>query len=147
MCWNAIELYCMGHMIEAAVAHYEVTGKTDFLEVAKKAADHIDSRFGKEKTRGIPGHEEIELALLRLFQATGETKYRDLAAYFINERGTEPNYFEVEKRRSTGHIGLWILMTGNIPRIISRYGNRTQQKDTVSGPCISIRLWRILQGS
>lgn len=93
------ELYCMGHMIEAAVAHYEVTGKTNFLEVAKKAADHIDSRFGKEKTRGIPGHEEIELALLRLFQATGETKYRDLAAYFINERGTEPNYFEVERKR------------------------------------------------
>lgn len=93
------ELYCMGHMIEAAVAHYEVTGRRDFLVVAEKMADHIEQRFGKDKVRGIPGHEEIELALLKLYRADSNVKYRDLAAYFINERGTEPNYFAEEKKR------------------------------------------------
>lgn len=93
------ELYCMGHMIEAAVAHYEVTGRRDFLVVAEKMADHIEQRFGKDKVRGIPGHEEIELALLKLYRADSNVKYRDLAAYFINERGTEPNCFAEEKKR------------------------------------------------
>ena len=66
------ELYCAGHMIEAAVAWYEATGKRNFLDIMCRMADHIDNRFGKGKVRGIPGHEEIELALLRLYRATGE---------------------------------------------------------------------------
>ena len=93
------ELYCAGHMIEAAVAYYEATGKDKLLNVACRMADHIDSRFGKGKTEGIPGHEEIELALLRLYRATGEERYRDLSAYFINQRGKNPSFFEEEAAR------------------------------------------------
>lgn len=94
---QAHELYCMGHMIEATVSHYEATGKEDFLQIGRKMADCIDARFGKDKTRGIPGHPEIEIALMRLYHVTGEERYLHLAQYFIDERGTEPNYFAEEK--------------------------------------------------
>ena len=62
------ELYCAGHMIEAAVAHFRATGKTNFLDVATKLADHIDSVFGPDKRMGYPGHPELELALVKLWQ-------------------------------------------------------------------------------
>ncbi|MCF7853324.1 MAG: glycoside hydrolase family 127 protein [Candidatus Pacebacteria bacterium] len=92
------ELYCAGHLMEAAVAYHEATGKRKLLDVMCRMADHIDSRFGREKgnVRGYPGHEEIELALIRLHCATGETRYRDLAAYFVNERGHSPCFFQTE---------------------------------------------------
>lgn len=93
------ELYCAGHLMEAAVAHYQATGKRNFLETMCRYADYIDSVFGREagKKRGYPGHEEIELALIKLYRATGEKRYLDLSRYFIEERGVEPNYFaEVE---------------------------------------------------
>lgn len=93
------ELYCAGHMMEAAVAYYEATGKDKLLKVMCRMADHIDSRFGKGKTEGIPGHEEIELALLRLYRATGEERYKQLSAYFINQRGKNPHFFEEEAAR------------------------------------------------
>jgi uncharacterized protein len=91
------ELYCAGHMIEAGVAHFEATGKTTLLDIVKKNANNICDTFGKNKRRGFPGHPEIELALVRLYHATGEKKYLDLAVYFINERGTSPNLFAEEK--------------------------------------------------
>ncbi|HUW61475.1 MAG TPA: beta-L-arabinofuranosidase domain-containing protein [Candidatus Bathyarchaeia archaeon] len=81
------ELYCAGHMFEAAVAHYRATGKRTFLDVACRFADYIDSVFGPGKKYGVPGHEEIELALVKLYQATGERRYLDLAKFFIDERG------------------------------------------------------------
>jgi uncharacterized protein len=81
------ELYCAGHLIEAAVAHYRATGKRTLLDVAVKYADFINGVFGPDKRHGVPGHEEIELALVKLSQATGEKKYFDLAAYFIDTRG------------------------------------------------------------
>jgi DUF1680 family protein len=82
------EMYCAGHLIEAAVAHHQATGKRTFLDVAIRLADHIDARFGPPpKRNGICGHEEIELALLKLWKHTGETRYRDLAAYFLAQRG------------------------------------------------------------
>jgi hypothetical protein len=90
------ELYCSGHMIEAAVAYYKATGKDDFLSIARRNADLICSRFGHDKMRGIPGHQEIELALLRLYEVTGEKTYLDTARYFLDERGKEPSYFEEE---------------------------------------------------
>ena len=93
------ELYCAGHLIEAAVAAYELLGKTKLLDVVCRYADYIDSYFGTEpeKIQGIPGHEEIELALIRLYQATGNKRYFNLSKYFIDQRGTTPNYFaEVE---------------------------------------------------
>ena len=71
------ELYCAGHMIEAGVASSQATGKTNLLDIVKKNADLICSRFGKGKIRGVPGHQEIELALLRLYDVTGEKRYLD----------------------------------------------------------------------
>ena len=89
------ELYCSGHMIEAAVAYYKATGKDSLLNIMRRNADLICSRFGAQegKLRGIPGHQEIELALLRLYEVTGENKYLETAGYFIDERGKEPSYF------------------------------------------------------
>jgi DUF1680 family protein len=101
------ELYCAGHMIEAAVAYYEATGKKKFLTIVQRMADHICNRFGPDKHRGIPGHQEIELALLKLYRATGEGRYRDLAGYFLDERGTEPNFFaEESEKRQWNHFGI-----------------------------------------
>ncbi len=92
------ELYCAGHFIEAAVAYYEATGKRAFMDVMCRYADLIDSVFGPEpeKRKGYPGHEEIELALVKLYRATGNARYLRLAAYFVEQRGQRPLYFEQE---------------------------------------------------
>lgn len=82
------ELYCAGHMFEAAVAHFQATGKRNFLDVAIKCADNIDSVFGPAPKRmGYPGHPEIELALIKLWQATGNERYFKLAQFFVENRG------------------------------------------------------------
>ncbi len=85
------ELYCAGHLIEAAVAYYECTGKDRFLKLMEKYADYnyIYKVFVDEKSAKFvtPGHEEIELALIRLWRVTGNRKYLDLSAFFINNRG------------------------------------------------------------
>jgi len=88
------ELYCAGHLFEAAVAHYQATGKRSLLNVAVKLADHIDSVFGPGKRLGYPGHPEIELALIKLWHATGEPRYFNLARFFIENRGRK--YFAQE---------------------------------------------------
>jgi uncharacterized protein len=88
------ELYCAGHLFEAAVAHFQATGKPNFLNVATKLADHIGSVFGPGKRMGYPGHPEIELALVKLSHATGDKKYFELARFFIESRGRR--YFAEE---------------------------------------------------
>ncbi|MEN6479889.1 MAG: beta-L-arabinofuranosidase domain-containing protein [Anaerolineales bacterium] len=92
------ELYCAGHLIEAAVAYYRATGKDRFLQVMRRYADYIDTVFGPRpgQKRGYPGHEEIELALVKLYQVTGEPRYLALSKFFIDERGTQPHYFTQE---------------------------------------------------
>ena len=94
------ELYCAGHLMEAAVAHYQATGKRKFLDAMCRYTDYIDTLFGREagKKRGYPGHEEIELALVKLYHASGEKRYLELARYFVEERGSEPNYFVTEEK-------------------------------------------------
>ena len=81
------ELYDQGHMIEAAVAHYEATGKRNFLDVAIKSADLMTRVFGPDKRRDVPGHEEVEIALVKLYRVTNERTYLDLAKFFLDERG------------------------------------------------------------
>jgi DUF1680 family protein len=82
------ELYCAGHMFEAAVAHCQATGQTTFLNVATRYADYIDSVFGPPPKRlGYPGHPEIELALIKLWRATSHPRYFELARFFIENRG------------------------------------------------------------
>lgn len=85
------ELYCAGHLFEAAVAYYEATGKERFLKLMERYADCIYEVFVNKKTAlfATPGHEEIELALVRMYRATKKRKYLELAAFFINNRGTE----------------------------------------------------------
>ena len=92
------ELYCAGHLAEAAVAHYHATGKRTLLDVMCRYADHISRTFGAGRglKRGYCGHEEVELAMVKLFGATGNRRYLDLATYFINERGHKPHYFTQE---------------------------------------------------
>ena len=81
------ELYNVGHMYEAAVAYFEATGKRTLLDVALKNADLIDRVFGTDKRRDVPGHQEIELALIRLYRVTGDEKHLRLARFFLDERG------------------------------------------------------------
>lgn len=94
------ELYCAGHLIEAAVAHFQATGKRVLLDAMCRYADYIDTVFGSEpgKKRGYPGHEEIELALVKLYRVTGEKRYLYLSKYFVDERGRQPHYFDIEAR-------------------------------------------------
>ncbi|WP_346856070.1 beta-L-arabinofuranosidase domain-containing protein [uncultured Draconibacterium sp.] len=81
------EMYCGGHMIEAAVAHHKATGKTSFLDVATKFADYLGTEFGPGKKHWVAGHEEIELALVKLYHETGNKNYLDLSYWILEERG------------------------------------------------------------
>ncbi|MEU1274316.1 beta-L-arabinofuranosidase domain-containing protein [Streptomyces sp. NPDC005799] len=85
------ELYCAGHLIQAAVAHHRATGRTELLDVARKFADHLDTVFGPpgsgKEIDGIDGHPEVETALVELYRETGERRYLDLAGYFVDRHG------------------------------------------------------------
>ena len=85
------ELYCAGHMIEAGVALHEAVGKDELLHICIRLADHICDKFMQEE--GLPGHQEIEIALMRLYHATGNARYRDMAQRFLDLRGQNPNWF------------------------------------------------------
>ncbi len=84
---NMHELYCSGHFFEAAVAYYQATGKREILDVAIRLADYIDSVFGPGKKHDVPGHEEIEIGLVKLYGVTGEQRYLALSKFFLDERG------------------------------------------------------------
>lgn len=83
------ELYCAGHLFEAAVAHHEATGKRDLLDVALKFAEHIEGRFGPDGDHRPPGHQQIEMGLVRLYHHTGEQRWLDLAEFFLEQRGRD----------------------------------------------------------
>lgn len=103
------ELYCAGHMTEAAVAYYEATGKDKLLNIMRRFIDLIDLKIGpgENQLHGYPGHPELELALVRLYRATGEERYLRLCEYMVNARGTEPHFFdeELKKRDNINHWG------------------------------------------
>ena len=104
------ELYCAGHMLEGAVAYFRATGRRRLLDIMEKYVDHIATVFGPgpDQKHGYPGHQEIELALIKLYHLTGDKRRLDLAAYFINERGRQPHYFEAEARaRGEGPSDFW----------------------------------------
>ena len=103
------ELYCAGHMMEAAAAYYEATGKDKLLHVMERMADHIISRFGdgEGKVKGIPGHQEVEIGLMRMYHVTGKMQYKEMARYFIEERGKNPDFFlEEAAKRDWEHFGM-----------------------------------------
>jgi len=95
------ELYCAGHLMEAAVAYYQATGKRKLLDIMGRFADYMITVFGHGPGQlpGYCGHEEIELALVKLSRVTGEQKYMDLSKFFIDERGTQPHFFTDESVR------------------------------------------------
>jgi DUF1680 family protein len=97
------ELYCAGHLIEAAAAHHQATDKTNFLDIAARLADHIDRRFGSApgQDQGVPGHPEIELALFRLADETGQPKYAQLAQHFLDARANGTPWIR------PGHRFIW----------------------------------------
>ena len=104
------ELYCAGHLMEAAVAHYEATGRRTMLDVMCRYADCIDTVFGrgKGKMRGYPGHEEIELGLVKLYRATGQRRYLKLSKFFVDERGQKPHHYDKEaKARGDDPASYW----------------------------------------
>jgi uncharacterized protein len=106
---DAHELYCAGHLIEAGVAHFEATGERTLLDVVMRYADHIDSVFGPEpgQIHGYDGHEEIELALVKLYRITGRDRYLHLSKYFVEQRGRQPYFFDLEaaERGTPGYFG------------------------------------------
>ncbi|KAK5452450.1 hypothetical protein LTS15_007516 [Exophiala xenobiotica] len=106
--WNNvahnIELYDAGHLLEAAITHYQVTKSTRFLDIMTRYVDYICTIFGPGpgKIHGYPGHQEIELALLRLYHVRPEQRYLDLADYFIEQRGYRQGEFFDDEARARG---------------------------------------------
>jgi DUF1680 family protein len=93
------ELYNAGHLYEAAVAHYQATGKRTLLDVAIRNANLVDSVFGWGKLEKVPGHQEIEIGLVKLYRVTGDRKYLDLAKFFLDRRGPGGDeYAQMHKR-------------------------------------------------
>ena len=102
------ELYNLGHMYEAAVAHYQATGKRNFLDIAIKSADLVYHDFGWGKIERYPGHQEIEIGLVKLFRATGDKRYLELAKFFLDVRGGGEEYNQAhmkvtEQKEAVGH--------------------------------------------
>ncbi len=99
------ELYCLGHMIEAALAYFDATGKDKLLKAMIRFIECVESHIGigEGKMKGYPGHEVLEMALMRLYEVTNDEKHLKLAKYFIDQRGQSPLYFEEEanKRNAT----------------------------------------------
>ena len=103
------ELYNLGHMYEAAAAHYRATGKRNFLDIAIKSADLVNDEMGWGKIETYPGHQEIEIGLVKLYLVTGEKKYLDLAKFFLDVRGPDGEEYSqshmkvVDQREAVGH--------------------------------------------
>ena len=95
------ELYNLGHLLEGGIAYFLATGRRRLLDILERYVDHVRQMFGPNpgQKRGYCGHQEVELALIKLYRLTGERKHLDLAAYFINERGRQPHYFDEEADR------------------------------------------------
>ncbi|MBR1912193.1 MAG: glycoside hydrolase family 127 protein [Treponema sp.] len=130
------ELYCAGHLIEAAVAYYRSTGKTKLLDCACRLSDLIAKTFGTEKgkIRGYPGHPEIELALIKLYNATKNKVYLDLASYFIDERGKTPNIF-LEQMKAPGFKHIFYEFNNYDPRY-SQSHLPVRQQSTAEGHAV-----------
>lgn len=101
------ELYCAGHLLEAAVACQKILNDDRLLKVSKRFVEHIKDIFGYDKKRGYPGHQEIELALLKAYDITGDEDYLELADYFIFVRGESPHFFDKERESRDPKDLIW----------------------------------------
>ncbi len=107
------EMYSMGHLLEGAIAYFEATGKRRFLDVMIRAVDHIIDTFGPEpgQLRGYDAHEEIEIALVKLWRVTGDPRHLKLASFFVDERGRMPSYYDEEARRRGEDPAAYVFQT------------------------------------
>jgi uncharacterized protein len=136
------ELYCAGHLIEAAVAYYQATGKRKLLDVMCRYVDYMLTVFGhgEGQIAGYCGHEEIELALVKLARVTGERKYLELSKFFVDERGIS------SPRKPFATAAIPRISTRrpmNMARPTSRCVTSARLSATPCAPCISIRAWPI----
>ncbi len=126
------ELYTAGHLLEAAVAYYKVTGKDRFLNIMRRFADLICDVFHREKySRAVPGHQEVEIGLIKLAEVTGDRKYMDMAKDFIDRRGCEPNYLVTEHENP-----LWIDIFKDVKPFLPAYSQchkPVREQDTAEG--------------
>ena len=132
---TAHELYCAGHLIEAAVAYYNATGRARFLNLMMKYADYIERVFVKEQSAAFvtPGHEEIELALYKLYKCTGERRYLELAKFFVDKRGANEKDFGQEYSFANASYS-----QSHLP-----VREQTTAEGTASARAICTRLWQI----
>ena len=133
------ELYCIGHLIEAAIAYKEATGSERLLQIADKAIACIEAHFGKAegKIDGSDGHQEIELALVRLYELTGNRKYLDLSVYFLDVRGQNPDFF-ADQLEENDRLG---LQQGPKPVISTVYHQADKpvvEQDTARGHAVRL---------
>lgn len=133
------ELYNLGHMYEGAVAYYQATGKRAFLDVCIKSANLIAQVFGPDALRDVPGHQEIELGLVKLYRTTGDATYLNLAKFFLDERGhangrelqqayDNPGYMQdhkpvVEQDEAVGHAVRAVYMYSAIADVAALTGD------------------------
>jgi len=122
-----LELYCAGHLFEAGVAHFQATGKRSLFNVALKNAELIDRLFGPGKCVDVCGHEEIEPALVRLYEATGDARWWKLAKFFVDTRGTETGRRRKRGEFSQDHAPLFdqTEAVGQAPRATYFYSGAT----------------------
>ncbi len=128
------ELYNMGHLYEAAVAHYQATGKRTLLDVAIKNADFLDTVFGPGRNETAPGHQIIEMGLARLYRATGDKKYLKLAKFFLDTRGPGGNEYNqshkkvIEQDEAVGHAVRASYMYSGMADVAALTGDRRYLK-------------------
>jgi DUF1680 family protein len=130
------ELYCAGHLFQAAVAHHRATGKSTLLDIAVKFADHICEYFGPDKHPGTCGHPEIEMALVELFRETGDRNYLDQSVYFVEARGQKPplangnehqqDHAPIREQNTVvGHVVRQYYLTSGVTDIFLETGDQT----------------------
>lgn len=136
--YESHELYCAGHFFEAAAAYYLTTKKEKALAIACKLADYLDSYFGEGKHFGYDGHEEVEIGLMKLFAVTRNENYRDLAVYFLNVRGTDPDYYARQCREDGEENSFF---GGGLMNFGDRYTQNhlpVRQQDTAEGHAVRL---------
>jgi uncharacterized protein len=123
------ELYNVGHLYEAAVAHYLATGKRNLLNVAIRNADLLDRTFGPNKLHKWPGHQEVEMGLVKLYRVTGNEKYLNLAKFFLDVRGpgggeyAQAHKKPVDQNEAVGHAVRAMYMYGGMTDIAALTGD------------------------
>jgi len=142
------ELYDAGHLYEAAVAHYQATGKRTLLDIALKNADLLVRTFGYGKEVKYPGHQIVEIGLVKLYRVTGETKYLDLAKFFLDVRGGGESYNQADKRvvdqdSAEGHAVRAAYMYTGIADVAALTGNVPYEKaiDAIWNDVVSDKLY------